>query len=244
MLFMPFLLALTLFAQSASCPHDWDKEDGEIRPATWAKPAKAIYDVHDLATYPFIPKYAEPRPAKASYETRKEFNAAMASWRSRRRVDTIPKVYAKKRAAKSILKDLAVFRMTRAELNELIGNMFTERPLARHMRIDGQPTPIGPLSFLKNALLVILQGTIPQLIRTRAFEEGQQRFFYYNTPFGWPSLKALFDRINPPKWQYLKNTTDEDSFGHFNSTEEAIIFYNELGLATQYVLDFLERITE
>ena len=102
MLFMPFLLALTLFAQSASCPEHWEKEDGEIRRATFPAPAKAIGDFHDLSTYPTIPKYDKIKPLRSSYPSTKEFKKASFKWRQQRWVDAIPKVYVAKKDSKQI----------------------------------------------------------------------------------------------------------------------------------------------
>lgn len=250
MLLMPFLLALTLFAQSASCPNDWDKEDGEISPATETRSAYPIRDVHDLSTYPVIPfnfEYHKPKPARSSFASAREFKQASYDWRSSRRVDAIKEIYRKREKSRSTLKDLSIIRITRKELidlyTETVPSYLRDLPLYQD------------LIFSKKINLIVSHFTFHLHISRFTAEHAET----YNGPrvdwtpynhmlnlkesFIRPNFISMLDKINPPHWHLIKTWKRREVSGclYFSSGEEALKFQQKLDIC---IRSFCERLRE
>jgi len=228
MLFMPFLLALTLFAQSANCPHHWEKEDGEISPARETRSAYVIENIHDLSTYPVVPfnfEYHKPKPVRSSFASAKEFKQASYEWRSARRVEAISKVYGSKKAARLTIKTINELRITQKEVNNVHREIFPEYQ-------DQDPT----------------SSKIYQIINTidSYLEVSRFRLDDHNraTPFDWPAynhmlnfnrelikrhLISMLDKINPPHWELIKTWKRRaDGCLYFETIDEALEFERKL----------------
>jgi len=254
MLFMPFLLVLTLFAQSACCP----KEDGETRPATKPRPAEVFKDIHDLSKYPVIPEYTVPKPKRPSYRSKKEFKKATYDWRSHRRVDAITKVYAKKDRARQMLKEAGEILISKEESRllklDLGAQIITEEihrvswSISSFLRHASQQAILDRFSTASNLIEIIRslkqRTRCMQRITTQILERLELGFpltIGYHEKIT-PNLTLLLNKVNPPNWKLIKEwRRRENGELYFLSREEILDFNKKFTACMESLCTTLKR---